>query len=59
MNRKITALILSAALITGCGVSDSNQGPLEIDRQFVTVQEDGLGTIRFFQPREVGDGLWA
>ncbi|GEM_PF-6932689 len=46
MNRKITALILSAALMAGCGVSDSNQGPLEIDRQFVTVQENGLGTIR-------------
>jgi hypothetical protein len=59
MNRKITALILSAALMAGCGGSDSNQGPLKIDREFVKVHEDGLGMIRLFQPREVGDGLWA
>jgi hypothetical protein len=59
MNRKITALILSAALMAGCGGSDSNQGPLKIDRGFVKVHEDGLGTIRLFQLREVGDGLWA
>ncbi|MDB2497483.1 hypothetical protein N9X25_10095 [Verrucomicrobiales bacterium] len=59
MNRKITALVLSAALLTGCGGGDSNQGPLDIGREFVTVHEEGLGTIRFFEPREIGDGLWA
>lgn len=44
-------------LFSGCG--DSGEDQLQVDREFVTVHEEGLGTIRFFEPREIGEGLWA
>lgn len=44
-------------LFSSCG--DSGEDLLQIDREFVTVHEEGLGTVRFFEPREIGEGLWA
>jgi hypothetical protein len=60
MVRIFPCLLLPGLLLVSCGDPKADGGgPPAVEREYVTIHEEGLGTIRFFEPRQIGEDLWA
>ncbi len=59
MSRLFLLPALFCLAIAGCKDPAPKAGPLQIEREYRTIHEEGLGSIRFFEPRRIRDDLWA